>query len=185
MATPNANIVQAEFFHVGGDQTPSLEALFAECGERLSDGLELVLQGHEPYSRIKTVVRFFDESGVLTNLALKAERLKKQDKELLDNFVRASGLRRWFLDRRSRRLAAQTLTLREDARVLAADQLCKTLQARREIAVERSDHSFRIAKKDETHELAESAHRSKGVWLFVFQPNNLLADTNTSVASLM
>jgi hypothetical protein len=184
MAT-QVNIVQAEFFHVGGGDTPSLEALFDECRERVKEGLELVLQGVESRPRIKTVVRFFDESGKLTRHALKAERLHKKDRQTLQAFIHAKGLRRWWLNRQSRRLAGQSLALKKEARLLAAEQLRFAIRKSREVAIERSDHSFRHARKDEVHELAESAQNSTGVWLFVFRPNHLLSDTNTSVACAM
>ncbi|HUO56461.1 MAG TPA: hypothetical protein VMU27_03445 [Candidatus Paceibacterota bacterium] len=184
MATQE-NIVQAEFFHVGGGDTPSLEALFDQCRERVKEGLELELRGVESRSRIKTVVRFFDESGKLTKLAFKAERLHKKDNQVLQAFLKAKGLRRWWLNHQSRRLAGQTLALKEEARLLAAEHLRLAIRKSRDVAVEHSDHSFRLARKDETHELVESAYRSTGVWLFVFRPNHLLSDTNASVACAM
>ena len=36
------NIVQAEFFHVGGENITSLKQLLAECNERIIDDLEFV-----------------------------------------------------------------------------------------------------------------------------------------------
>lgn len=81
-----ANMVQAEFFHVGGENAGSLDALFEECGERVADGLELVLQGREARSGIKTVVRFFDVGSALTALALQAEALKKRDREVKERY---------------------------------------------------------------------------------------------------
>ncbi|MGH2506305.1 MAG: hypothetical protein ACREGH_01530 [Minisyncoccia bacterium] len=184
MAT-QANIVQAEFFHVGRGSTPSLEALLDECRERVKENLELVLQGVESRSGIKTVVRFFDESGKLTKLALKSEQLNKKDRQVLHDFINAKGLWRWWLNRQNRRLAGQSLVLKEKARLLGVEELRLAIRKSREVAVERPDHSFRLARKDESHELIESAQNSKGVWLFVFRPNNLLSDTNVSVVCAM
>lgn len=185
MKNAELNIVQAEFFHVGGTETPTFEALLEECRERVKEGLELVLRGHEGRPHIKTVVRFFDETGELTRLALKADQLKRRDKKILDGLVSSTGLRRWFLNLKSRRLAGQTLALQETARLLAAHRLRDAIKASRTVAVEKFDHSFRLVRKDELHELAESATNSRNVWLFVFRPNNLLSDTNTPVASVM
>lgn len=185
MATRQTNIVQAEFFHVGGKDTPSLKALFAECGERVADSLELTLQGYEAHSCIKTVVRFFDETGNLTKIAIKAERIKKRNKKLLDDFTGATGLQRWLLDIKSRWLAGKIIALSEEARMLASGYLCEAIRTSHEVAVECDDHSFRSIKGNEAHEIVESASNSRRVWLFVFRPNNLLADTNTLVACLM
>ena len=179
------NIAQVEFFHVGGKDTPSLDVLFDECGERIADGLELVLQGCEAKSGIKTVVRFFDESGSLTKIALKAARLSRQDRALMNNFANAGGLRRWWLDIQSRRLAGQSIALKEKLRMLAAEQLREAISASRDVAVECFDHSFRPMRREEAHELIVATEKAKSAWLFVFKPNDLLANKNTAVAHAM
>ncbi len=143
-----ANTVQAEFFHVGGEDTHSLDALFEECGERVADGLELVLQGGEARFGIKTVVRFFDVEGALSALALQAEALKKRDRKVMESFSRATGLRRWWLDKRGRRLARRSLALKDRVRILAAQRLREAVEASQGVAVERSDYSFRPMRRE-------------------------------------
>lgn len=179
------NIAQVEFFHVGGRHTTSLDALFDESGERIADGLEFVLQEGEAKSGIKTVVRFYDESGALTRIARKAAELSSKNRALLNDFVKAGSLRRWWLDLQSCRLAGQSIALKEQVKLLAAEQLRKAVIASRDVAVERSDHAFRPMRREEAHELIVAAEKAKGVWLFVFKPNDLLADKNTAVAHVM
>lgn len=185
MAKPRANIVQVEFFHVGGDTAPSIEALLEECYERTSEGLELILSGHEERSQIKTVVRFFDDTGEFTTIALRAKTLMKRDGELFDEIINSNGLRYWWLSIQFRRLARQQNELRERVKALAVIRLRKAIKNSRDVAVQRFDHRFRLIRGNEKHELIESAAKSKSVWLFVFQPNDLLADTNVSVAYAM
>ena len=177
--------MQAEFFHIGGEDTASLDALLEECGERVADGLELVLQGGEARSGIKTVVRFVDVENKLTALALQAEALKKRDREIMEAFPNTTGLRRWWLDRQSRTLAGKSLALKDKVRTLAAQQLRKAVKASQDVAVERSDHSFRPMRREEAHELVVAAEKAKAAWLFVFKSNDLLADKNTMVACAM
>ncbi len=174
------NIVQAEFFHVGGKNT-SLGGLFKECGERVAEDLPLILQGVEPRSQIKTVVRFFDRDGSITAFARRFE----QTEQRFDALLSASGWRRRWLNFRSRRWAGNILALKEQAANLAAQELEASIQASDQVAVECLDNSFRPARKDELHELCEAARRATGVWLFVFEPNDLLADKNESVARVM
>ncbi|MDP3726304.1 MAG: hypothetical protein Q8R36_03855 [bacterium] len=181
-----SNVVQAEFFHVGGKNATSLEALFDECGERAADDYELMLCGVEACSQIKTVVRFFDYSGSVTAFARKFERTKQQDKDVLAAFVGANSFRRRWLGFRSRRLAGRILNLKGQGIYLAAQGLEAVTQIPNNIAVECADHSFRLARKDEIHELCESAHRAVGVWLFIFESNNyLFADKEKLIASVM
>jgi hypothetical protein len=179
-----ANIVQAEFFHVGGGHS-SLKDVIDDCKERIADGLDLVMQGGEARSDIKTVVRFYDVGGVLTRLAQQAEVLKKRNRICMDSFVNATGLRRWWLDRQSRRFAGKILRLKDDVRTHTAVQLREVVQASLDVAVERGDHSFRLMRREESHEITIAAERAKSVWLFVFQPNDLLSDKNVMIANAM
>lgn len=177
------NIIQAEFFHVGGEGIFSLEALLAECCERSVDDLELALRGMKDRSSIKTVVRFSDVDGSVTAFAREFERISQLHEEAFSSFVEEDGfLRRAWLGFRSRRLVGKIIRLRKRGVRLAAQRLDAVARASGEIAVELLDHSFRPARDDEIHELCEAAHKAIHVWLFIFEPNNLFADENEQVA---
>lgn len=179
------NIAQVEFFHVGGKDTRSLDALLEELEERVADAFELVLRGGEARSGIKTVVRFFDIGGTLTALALQAEALRRRNREVMGAFLGATGFRRWWFDKRGRRLARKSLALKDKVKTLAAEQLREAIKASRDVAVERLDHSFRPLRKEEAHELVVAAEKARGAWLFVFKPNDLFAYKNAAVAYAM
>ncbi len=97
----------------------------------------------------------------------------------------STGVRRWLLDKQSRRLARESLALKDKARALAAQQLRKAVKTSKDVAVELPDYSFRRMRPEEAHELVVAAERAKGVWLVVFKPNNLLAERNVMVACMM
>ncbi len=149
---PPKNIVQAEFLHVDGNDTHSLKALFERWfGKRVP---------------IKTVARFFDESGALTNLVLRAGSQK-------------------LLDDQNRRLAEEVNALQEEARLLASKCLQEAIKTSSKVAIRRSsDHPFRLVQKDEEHELVELSRNARGVRLLVFRSNDLF-DPKTFIASLM
>jgi len=180
------NIVQAEFFHVGGKNTHSLGDLFAECRERTSDDIELIsgeMKRDTPTS-MKTAVRFYDGSGILTNAALKFKALEEREKALATRIFSGaeSRLRQRMLNFRASRLAGKILAMKERNVILAATELRVAYMAKEHIAVERPDRHFTLARGDELYELLEAAAKAKNVWFFVFEPNNLLADKNTVVA---
>lgn len=178
------NLVQAEFFHVGGDGS-SLDSVLDECESRLEEGLEMALRSLEPRNRIKTVVRFFDYAGDITAMAQQAQKLDEYREKNLDELLAGSGLRRWWLNTRSRRLAGASINLDKKAKLRAVVRLQEAIERSKEVAVEKIDHRFRLLHADEAHEVVEAAAASKRVWLFVFKPNHILADSTETVARLM
>lgn len=165
-----ANLVQAELFNMGMDV--SMKEFEAELIERMDSG-----------SPLKTVFRIFDESGKITSQIRCLQRLQNEDREIHRAFGSAGRFGRWWLQKRSRwnfriTRAAEAKALKE-----IVDELCRAVKESREIGVERNDHSFRHAHKDELHELVESARRAKNFWAFVFTPNDLLSDKNEFVTS--
>jgi hypothetical protein len=179
-----ANIVQAEFCHVDARNAPSLRALLAECMERLVEGLDLTLSGKEHRSGIKTVVRFYDETGALTALTQQAKKVAADHEELVLGSYSAGWLQRKLLNRRHRKLVEQKISLRKDCRVATYQYLREAIQTSKEIAIEKSNHRFRMARREELHELYESVASTNSMWLFIFRPNDLLADQNTLVTNL-
>jgi hypothetical protein len=52
-------------------------------------------------------------------------------------------------------------------------------------AVERpDDHSFRFVRKDERYDTVSRLKRIEGLWVFVFEKNDMLADSNKLVTSI-
>ena len=184
MAIEKANIVQAEFFHVGGENINSLEELRDEVFGRVADNLPLAMEGIEVSSGVKIVVRFYDDDGTITALVQEAACMRKSHDLLFEAFPSAGWFRRRWIDRRTSQLAAKILEAKDEALALATHQLTFAVQASRPIGVERADYSFRPMKAEEARELCEKAVVAKGVWLFIFEPNDLLADSNKMVASL-
>lgn len=180
-----SNIIQAEFFHVGGEDINSLEDLSAELSERIADGLELVLQGGESYSSIKTVVRFFDRNGSVTRLTQKFERMNQRKEAVFKASMSANGLKQVWLNFQSRYYVNKAYSLRKQAEHLAVQEFITAIRKLNEIAVECVDHSFRHARSNEIHDLCERAQMATGIWLFIFKPNDLLADKNELVARVM
>lgn len=165
------NIVQAEFFHTDAE---SLNAVVAQCVERITDG-----------SPIKTVVRFFDDDGAMTKQVLKLENLMKRRTALNTVIFNSQGIWQRIQEVRYQRLGRKINKNKKSAQLLATAKLEMFARASRPIAIEHGEHRFRIAYRDETHEILESARAATDVWFFVFRPNFLLADTNNPVASAL
>jgi hypothetical protein len=182
------NLIQAEFFLAGKD-SDSLEQLEVEVIARLLDGVP-----------IKTTVRFYDDCACITECIRPFEALREQEIDLIGriqskdkapNLPRERRFRRFFggvppdaFDREYRGIAAQREAIKIRARSLVLARI-RSLVRSREIAIERGDHSFRMVRGEELHELMERAERAHGLWLFAFQPNDLLADSNQLIASMM
>lgn len=182
-----SNIVQVEFFHVGGSATESLEDLFEEMGERVRENLPLALTGAEANPGIKTTLRFYEDGDRLTMAASEIERLKRHHDAILNQYQDSSvgKWRKWNLKNQLQKVNARWSALREDTGEAARSSCISAILSRRPVAIERADRSFRLARPEELHELQEMALQAKGVWFFIFEPNDLLASVNKRVTSLM
>lgn len=171
-----ANIIQAEFFHVGGaGKIESLEDFVSGCLERATEG-----------SRLKTVVRFYDDdSGRITAQVKHYNEMEKVHEGLVRLVIRSGGLWRWFLDISARRVAGKKRKAGEVHKRLVLNRMREIAQDPQSVAVEKRDHHFRFVREDEKHEILEAVGRGKSLWIFVFEPNDLLADSNKIVASAM
>ncbi|TSC69557.1 MAG: hypothetical protein G01um101456_116 [Parcubacteria group bacterium Gr01-1014_56] len=167
----NRNIVQTEFFHVGGGRV-TLDEVFEEIGTRLID-----------QSPIKTTVRFYDPDGSLTNLVSKLEQAEKHRRALEKAFFEAkSWWRRKLLDYRARRLVGKVMAMKRKVIRLAIKKLHTVVGHADQVALELHDHRFRHMQPNEAHELLESISNVSNMWIFVFKPNDLLADKHSAVA---
>lgn len=178
------NLVQAEFFHVGGEKSDLYEVL-QECNKRMRENLELALAGVEYTSNIKTVIRFFDENGSITTCALKISNLKKQKLEAYNQIAHAKGFRRWILGKKIESLIQKCSRLNRTSTKLVIKGLCSAVSNSKEIAIEKLDHTFRLAKRNEFHDILTRAQHAKGMWLFVSESEHLLSNTNKQVAAVM
>ena len=171
-----ANIIQAEFFQVGGGKKQeTLRDLIAECIDRRSAG-----------SPIKTVVRFYDDDrgSITRNVALYKE-LDVLHEELVRRTLASRGFWRWLFDISARQVARTRGRAKKVHMHLVLKRLWEIERDPQSIAVEERDHHFRYVRWDEKHELLEAAGKGTSLWLFVFEPNHLLADSNTLAADAM
>lgn len=182
---PRNNLVQAEFFHVGGEGS-TLESVLQECAERINENFELALSEVETNSRIKTVVRFFDNSGTLTAHVREESRVRGlikrlQDQLLLGNFWLANS---WYNLKLSRLYEKRT-ELESKRMVLTYKLLQDVVKSGKPIAVEKNDHSFRPVRDDERYDLLVAANRGKDLWLFIFKTAGILTNEPTPVTHIM
>jgi hypothetical protein len=188
MTAPTENIVQAEFFHVGGKGVTSLDQLLKQIRERVNENFEFVLAtGKEMSPGIKTGVRFYDVDGAVTRYAQYAQKFNDAYYDtmgILGTTKLNSWRQRWH-GRRLSRLYRKKECTKNSAIHFTTRAFCSALKAKRPVAVERNDHSFRLIRADEVHELAEAVEIAPHAWIFIFRPNDLLADTNTVVARVM
>ncbi len=176
MDSTHPAVVQAEFFLTG--QHTTLGALCAKIGERLADD-----------ARIKITVRYFDHNGSTTHLAQKVQRLQERlDKLMLTMQLTTQAVYWWqwmLLDVKVLWTILHLAATRKRTENLARASVEEAVLNSRDIAIEDTDCTFHRARRDEMHELIQTVRRATGVWVFVFKPNGLLADTNETLAYSM
>lgn len=187
MGPMSPNIVQAEFFHVGGKEGQSLEDMMSEAGERIHVAVSAILEGVPPSmagARIKTTVRFFDEDGSLTRYVGASEKLESRYNELLMGFPEdASGLRGMWHRLRFISLAGRKMRHEKMRHTVTFRALEAAVRGRQPVALEDWEHCFRPLERNEEHELLEAVRSSRNLMLFLFRPNNLLSDTQVGMGS--
>lgn len=186
MPVPLPNIVQAEFFLVGVRSGDSLEVAMTEMRDRIANGLQDVLGGMDPdevKTGIKACVRFYDLSGRITALVEREHVLDVAHREANEQFRTSAGLRRMFWRWKLAWLLTKIIDIRDRQHVYTTQEFEAKLNSGQQVAVERQDHTYRIIRKDEAHELVEAIKASHNVWIFLFKYNDLLADKNKLVLS--
>ena len=175
------NILQYEFFHVGGQ---SLEAVLADCAERSAEHLLLALAGDDTGSGIKTVIRLYDVDGFVTELAQFVQGLE-QEREAYYLAPPKGLIAGWYTAWRLRKIRQQI----EGSRIIISDyvvmRITQSFKGDWNIARETRRHKFRLARRTEYPEILEAAKRAKQYWLFIFMPNDLIAEKNEGVVYLM
>jgi hypothetical protein len=163
------NIVQLEFFlHRARD----IAGIYAEALARAKDG-----------ARIKLAVRIVDADGEIAAQAMEAVAGKDAFEDYIQyeyRELRAAWFwRRWRMARRRRMLGRKCAQARARLVGTALDKLGHAAHDGGSIAVEEDACApLRLARDDELHELLEAARRSRDAWVFVFEPNDILADSN-------
>jgi hypothetical protein len=139
--------------------------------------------------RPKTVVRFYDQRGVVTSLVKKYFEKKTKNHELVDIlFERIAAKKRFgnnWREYRLRRILRKMRVLQDEALLQAKVDARTAIETNQPVGFEVYPGApFRYLLDNEKHELMERITVAKGAWLFVFEPNDLLADTNKSVGAM-
>ena len=164
-------VVQAEFFHTPVDGT--LGDLLGDAVGRLKDR-----------SPIKTHVRYPDPTGVVTVHVLATERLLAKKEQAENQLSESQGWRRWWLSKKAMWFSRELRYYKRRAHELALDQLRLMIKLRQDIAIEVArGEKFRLVKRDELHELFESARAASAVWLVVYESTDLLSYESRMVGS--
>jgi hypothetical protein len=186
MADTRYPIAQVEFLHLRVGEDATLGSLFVEAAARALEHMPDALAGSRERLGTKTVVRFYDERGELAELARRYRELSLRERIVMQTFPVATGVRRWRLNRESKRNAGESLSIRAQVASKGRRDLADALKRGRPVGIELADNTFRPVEKDEVHELLERAARAKGAQLFVFRPAELLATERlTSLGAIM
>lgn len=163
------NIVQLEFFlHKAQD----IAGIYAEALARFRDD-----------ARIKRVVRIIDIDDEITAQAMEAVAQKGAFEAYLLYECRESRVA-WFwhrlrMSRRRRKLGQKCAQARARLIETSLDRLENAANNGEGVAVEEDTCApLRFARDNELYGLLEAARRARGVWVFVFEPNDILADSN-------
>lgn len=178
------NILQYEFFHVGGRNASSLEEVMAECAERTVDSLPIAMAGDDTGPGIKTVVRIYDMDGQVTRWAQQVKELEAQ-REVHFNAPRSNLITNWYARWQIGRLNRQMDRGRELMVRYFTAYIGTSFKGEWNVARETWNHAFRPARREEYIELHQAAIMAKSLWLFIFEPNDLLADRNEGIVSVM
>lgn len=175
--TNQQNILQYEYLHPEGS---SLHDLLKESLEGTSDRTQLSVHGHKS----STVIRIYDTKSKVTKWAQRIKTLRAQREKLL-LAPRGSPFRMFVVQWKMRIIRRKLKILRGKLSSYAVNYLVRSLRQSLSVAVNKVDHSFREAEEEEPLELAQAARVAKDFWLFVFEPNKLLAAKNKMVVSVL
>ena len=179
------NVVQAEYFLVNMGDSVSFDALMRDCAARAFDNLGPAMKGARVGTGIKICVRFYDQAGSLTERVSKLESLDDRIEQTFTRFLESGGprslwsqFRCWQLTRRK----CAALVALKDALL---EHLKDAVRTGLPVAIEATGHAFRPLERDESHETIEAVRKSHGLWVFVFKPNDLCADKNEIITSVL
>lgn len=189
MDPTHPNIVQAEFFHIGGREDQSLEDMMREARERIHVAVSEILDGVPPSisgSRIKTAVRFFDGDGSITRYIAASEKLESRYDKLLVGFPEdTSNWQGMWYRLRFIRLAGRKMRHEKMRHEVVLRALEVAVRGQQLVALEDWERNFRPLERNEEHELLEAVRSSHNLILFLFRPNDLLSDTQVGMGSAL
>lgn len=169
------NVVQLEFLHVGVGGQGHLIDLKAELKEREETG-----------SPVKTVVRLYDEARYVERFIRKWRAHRLRLHLIKHRLSQTKGWRQLLIKFQYLRLVKRYSSSQEIEERLSFAQIFfdeQIIYQWEDVSIEMEDHHFRSVRDDEVYDLRVSVSRAKGVWMFVFAPNDLCSDTNKLVAS--
>lgn len=178
------NILQYEFFHIGGKTVSSFDEVLKECSERTAENLLLAMAGDDTGPGIKTVVRIYDADGQVTRLTQRVNELEALNEKYC-NAPRSNPFSNWYARWQIERLNRHMDNVKKSIVDYFIGYIGKSFNDERSVAKETWNNAFRPLRRDEYIELHHVAISTKNLWLFVFEPNDLLADENKLVTSIM
>ena len=164
--TKQYNVLQYEFFHVGGNSAGSLEDVMSECYKRTVANLPLVTAGDDTGSGIKTVVRIYDMDGRVTRWAQQVKELVAE-REIHFNAPRSNVFTNWYARWQITKLNRRMERARELMVGYFTEYIGKSFNGEWNVAKETWGHAFRPARREEYIELHQSAVMAKNLWLFI------------------
>jgi hypothetical protein len=167
------NIAQIELFLY---RPENIESIFQEVSRRAKDG-----------KRLKLVVRIADTDRTIYEQVIKTKAAREEYKDYLERlrheFVDASHWRRWWMARRRKKLMRKKIHADVHLLEAALSGLERTVCSKGDIALEPYPQApLRLVRPEERYDLLETARRAYGVWVWVFEPNEILADSNNLLA---
>lgn len=187
MFKDNHHVVQAEFFHGNTDEGDYLDHALDHAWMRLlGAGLNAASGTPDlgPGSGIKTCVRFYDRTGDVSRLVRHAHRMREKHKGVMQKLASSRGIGRFILLRREKRLRAAQGHAEKLAFKFAFKEFERSAHFRRPLALETVGHRYRSLSPDEARSFSRSLRHARSMWLFLFKPNDLLADDIACVASI-
>ena len=178
------NVLQYEFFHVGGKDAKSLDEVMAECFERTADNLPMAMAGDDTGPGIKTVGRIYDMDGRVTHWANQVKDLEAQ-REVHFNAPRSNPITNWYARWQIGRLNRRMDKVKKLMVDYFTTYIGLSFNGEWNVARETWNHAFRPARREEYIELRQAAIMAKNLWLFIFEPNDLLADRNQGIVHIM
>lgn len=173
MEHAQALIVQAEFFLV--PMEGSLDTVNAQIDEALKNRVS-----------IKTCVRFFDTRGLVVKAAMHAHIAEARSTALLDVLSLSQAPEHAHEFGAPYQSAREEFSVRkQDLRRCVVREVRFAMQKNLGLALEQNDRSYRPMLPDEHEKLIKDIGRSSGVWVFLFPPNNLLADGHKQSLAVM
>lgn len=167
----------------------SLSEVMADAMSRAYSGFKDLMSGipaTEVKSGIKTCVRFYDTDDSLLCCVQDAKQTQKRRQDLMGKYPEAAGLRRLWIGYQIVKTSERVLSARDRERTLVVKALEAHVRRKQPVGVETFDHRYRSLRDDERHELLESVHAAKSMWLFLFAYNaDLFADNNKGIAYFM